>query len=63
MYICVCNAVTESELQQAIADGARSVKDLREKLLVTGCCGSCLNSVKELLEHNPSASLAYPAVS
>jgi len=58
MYICVCNAVTESELQRAIADGAETIKDLREKLLVTGCCGSCMNSVKQILEQTLPAKVA-----
>lgn len=58
MYVCVCNAVTESELERAIKEGAVTVKELREKLLVTGCCGSCLNSVKEFLEHSVPAKVA-----
>ena len=52
MYICVCNAVTESEIRQAIAEGAETVKELRDRLLVTGCCGSCLPSVQEFLERS-----------
>jgi len=52
MYVCVCNAVTESEIQKAIAEGANSVKDLRERLLVTGCCGTCLPTVEEFLEQS-----------
>ena len=52
MYVCVCNAVTESEIQKAIAEGARSVNDLRERLLVTGCCGTCLPTVQEFLEQS-----------
>ena len=53
MYVCVCNAVTENEIQKAIAEGAETVKDLRERLLVTGCCGSCLPSVQQFLENSP----------
>lgn len=58
MYICICNAVTDREIQQAIAEGAESVKDLRERLLVTGCCGSCLPSVQEFLEQSAPTELA-----
>lgn len=58
MYICVCNAVTESEIQQAIAEGAETVQDLRERLLVTGCCGTCLPSVQEFLEQSVQSELA-----
>ena len=58
MYICVCNAVTESEIQQAIAEGANSVNDLRERLLVTGCCGTCLPTVQEFLEQTVQKEVA-----
>jgi bacterioferritin-associated ferredoxin len=54
MYICICNAVTESAIKQAVREGARSVFDLT---LRTGCstqCGSCTDGVREILE----ASLA-----
>jgi len=58
MYVCVCNAVTEAEIQQAIADGADTVKDLRERLLVTGSCGSCLPTVQKFLEQSIPAKVA-----
>ncbi len=50
MYICACNAVTEKQVQQAIEGGAQSVGQLREKLMVARCCGSCLDSVKQCLQ-------------
>jgi bacterioferritin-associated ferredoxin len=50
MYICVCKAVTDKEIRLAINEGARSVRELREKLRVTESCGSCLESVKECLK-------------
>lgn len=50
MYVCICNAVTEKEIYQAIADGAATVNQLREQLEVTGCCGMCLESVQDCLQ-------------
>jgi len=50
MYICICNAVTESAIRQAVRDGARSVFDLTMR---TGCstqCGSCADVVWDILE-------------
>lgn len=44
MYVCVCRAVTEKNIRDAVQAGARSMKDLREQLGVSedcGCCGSC----------------------
>jgi len=50
MYICICNAVTESAIRQAVREGARSVFDLT---LRTGCstqCGTCTDVVRDILE-------------
>lgn len=49
MYVCVCNAVTESQVMDAIHGGACSVDDLRRKLKVSNCCGSCEPAVAECL--------------
>ena len=50
MYICICNAVTEKQIRQAIAEGAETVTQLREKLDVTAECGMCIESVLECLQ-------------
>jgi len=50
MYLCICNAVTEQQIQQAIAEGADSVAQLKEKLEVSGNCGQCIESVTECLQ-------------
>ena len=58
MYICVCRAVTDKDIEKAIAEGATTVRELREKLKVTESCGSCLESVRELVIKQPRTSQA-----
>lgn len=41
MYVCVCQAVTDSQIREAARDGARTLKDLRRDLGVTRDCGRC----------------------
>ena len=41
MYVCVCNAVTDSEIRGAVALGAHSLADLESTLGVGTCCGRC----------------------
>ena len=61
MYVCVCNRVTEEALQQAVAEGAHSVKALQRALNLGTNCGSCLpmaasmltRNLKTLTEQNP----------
>lgn len=49
MYVCVCNAVTDSQIRQAVEQGARSLRDLREGLGVGTCCGRCAPCASGLL--------------
>lgn len=49
MYVCVCNAVTDSEIRAAHAQGVRSVSELRETTGVASCCGACEETAEALL--------------
>lgn len=64
MYVCVCNAVTESDIAQAVSDGLRTFAQLEETLLVSTCCGKCREAAIECLERNrpaPTLSIARSA--
>lgn len=42
MYICVCSAVTERQVQEAVASGqAQRLRDLKSLLGVASVCGEC----------------------
>lgn len=41
MYVCVCNAVTEREIEQAVNNGCNSLRQLEDQLGVATQCGSC----------------------
>ena len=50
MYICICRAVTDKDIREAVSEGALSFSELSFK---TGCstqCGSCINRVREILD-------------
>lgn len=49
MYVCVCNAVTDCQIREAYCEGACSMRKLREKLGVAGCCGRCAPCAKDVL--------------
>jgi bacterioferritin-associated ferredoxin len=50
MYVCICHAVTESEIHSAVRAGAQGMEDLQNRLNVATCCGTCVDSVAECLE-------------
>jgi bacterioferritin-associated ferredoxin len=49
MFVCICRAVTDRQIRNAIAGGARSMRELREKLGVCSDCGKCGPCAKEML--------------
>ncbi len=50
MYVCVCKAVTESQLSKAIKGGCCNKAGLRKKLGVGTVCGKCVPVTKQILE-------------
>jgi bacterioferritin-associated ferredoxin len=53
MYVCVCKAVTDTQIKRAINEGMSSRRELFKCLGVGGGCGKCTPHVKELLDgHN-----------
>lgn len=56
MYVCICNAVRETEIQSVIAKGVRDVDDVFEALGIEPQCGTCRSFIGELLTGVPSKS-------
>ena len=56
MYVCICNAIRETEIQSVIADGVRNVDDVYKALGVEPQCGTCRSYICELLTVVPSKS-------
>jgi bacterioferritin-associated ferredoxin len=50
MYVCVCKAVTDTQIKHAIDAGVSSRRDLFKCLGVGGDCGKCNPFVRELLD-------------
>ena len=49
MYVCVCNGVTDRDIQGAVALGARTLADLGHSLGVGTCCGRCLDCARRFV--------------
>jgi bacterioferritin-associated ferredoxin len=49
MYICLCKAITGSEIVRAVEQGARSQRDLANELGVGLGCGRCTSCARALL--------------
>ena len=65
MYICLCKAVTDGQIRQAVHDGAGSLRAVRDELGIMTTCGKCAcearDLVKNTLEENTNNSQFYSA--
>lgn len=61
MYVCVCNAVTERQVYEAIEAGATTVKALSRQLGVGSQCGSCVSCAKECLTKARQSESTLPS--
>lgn len=50
MYVCVCNAVTETDIKKAVKEGANCLHHLESKLGVNSQCGACVCDASSCLE-------------
>ena len=50
MFVCICNAVKESQIKTAIEQGHDSLEALQAELDVATCCGGCQPMIEGYLE-------------
>jgi bacterioferritin-associated ferredoxin len=50
MYICLCHGVTDEQVEKCIAEGARSLDELKSGLGVAAGCGKCTPFCEAMLD-------------
>ena len=50
MYICICNAITDSQIKCQVAQGARSLRDLNKQMCIADQCGMCAFEAKKVIK-------------
>jgi bacterioferritin-associated ferredoxin len=50
MYVCICNAVTDSDIRNAVEDGVRNMKQLAQATGCSSTCGCCREMAIEVLQ-------------
>ena len=58
MYVCICRAVTTSQIQREAteADGKRSVREINDRLGCGKDCGRCRSNIKQVVQEAQSRS-------
>jgi bacterioferritin-associated ferredoxin len=50
MYVCICKAVNDTAIKNAVSEGVNNFRDLSSR---TGCgtqCGSCVKLAREVMD-------------
>ena len=63
MYVCVCLAVTEAEVEAAIADGAHTRAAVTRACKAGGDCGACHGMIETKIEDHLECQAARQAAS
>jgi len=61
MYVCICNALTEKEIEAAIQDGARTPAGVHRRLGCKPQCGTCLGDIRLRLKTRCRAGETEPS--
>jgi bacterioferritin-associated ferredoxin len=66
MYVCVCRAVTEEKVKEAIEAGATTVDAVTDTCCAGDDCGSCHDLIEDMIEARwgtrPAPSRRLPVV-
>lgn len=60
MYICICKAVRQSDIEAAVSLGATTFSELQQRLRVSTGCGTCQAEARRCFETLLSAGGADP---
>jgi bacterioferritin-associated ferredoxin len=50
MFVCVCKAVTDKEVEAVIDGGAITVDEVTAKCQAGGDCGACRGMIEDMIE-------------
>ena len=63
MYVCICNAITDTQIREAAESGVQDLWGLQEELGVATNCGSCKEAASDILREKRSRNrLVQPVV-
>jgi bacterioferritin-associated ferredoxin len=57
MYVCICHAVTEKDIQKAVKQGICSMESLSENMAVSTRCGCCASHAHQVLTEALNSSV------
>lgn len=61
MYVCLCKAVTDQDIRDAVDEGAHTISQLADSCGAGTGCGRCQPMAQELIDEHLGDSQFYAA--
>ncbi len=61
MYVCICNAVSDQEIKDAIDRGVDDLQAIKAHLGVATGCGTCAEYTQKVIDEALASKLGYAA--
>ena len=61
MFVCLCSAITDRQIQDAVDSGVQNVSQLEELWGVGAGCGTCRDFAQELIDSRLAEAISYAA--
>jgi bacterioferritin-associated ferredoxin len=56
MYVCLCNALSDAQVDRAVRDGARRPRDVYAACNCRAQCGTCVRELLGIIRDGASAT-------
>ncbi|MDB2387210.1 bacterioferritin-associated ferredoxin [Shewanella sp.] len=50
MYVCLCHAITDTQIKEAVSQGDTSIAQVKKRLGVGDQCGKCVTMASQIIQ-------------
>lgn len=61
MYVCICKAVSDQDIKEAVANGAEDLLTIQSRLGAATGCGGCADYAEQVINEALANKLSYAA--
>ena len=61
MYVCICNAVSDQQIKDAVASGHEDLQSIQNQLGAATGCGTCVEHAEQVINAALASKLSYAA--
>ena len=61
MYVCICKAVSDQDIKNAVLNGAEDLATIQAHLGAATGCGKCIEYTEQVINETLASKLTYAA--